>query len=314
MSGESQLCIKAGLPSTSSVRCALGRVWPDKRTFVLLVAFFALSVPLAFQGEAARAAFPGQNGKLVFLFAGGVGVRERDGSNARQLTASHDRSPSWSPDGTRIAFASDRDGDYEIFVMNADGSDQRQVTFNVARDRTNAWSADGKQIVYDKEFIEIHVVNADGGGDERKVADGLSAGPPLRARPSTVIRSPSPESRVARHHLPQREGPTGDHGARHGGIHADLSPDGKDLVFTRPSDDPPLLGTSTASTPTVSVWSGLTTTPSRSEVGPLVPDGTKIAFLGCPEGRSSVPTAGSHIMNRDGSGEAQVPGPGCLVP
>ena len=39
-----------------------------------------------------------------------------------------DREPDWSPDGTRIAFASDRDGDYDIYTMDADGSDVAQVT------------------------------------------------------------------------------------------------------------------------------------------------------------------------------------------
>jgi len=37
--------------------------------------------------------------------------------------------PSWSPDGTRLAFASNRDGNYEIFTMGEDGSEVRQVTF-----------------------------------------------------------------------------------------------------------------------------------------------------------------------------------------
>ena len=35
--------------------------------------------------------------------------------------------PSWSPDGSQIAFESDRDGDYEIYIMAADGSNQRRL-------------------------------------------------------------------------------------------------------------------------------------------------------------------------------------------
>ena len=48
-----------------------------------------------------------------------------DGTQARQLTDNDDgdSKPAWSPDGTRIAFQSDRYGDWEIFVMNADGTD-----------------------------------------------------------------------------------------------------------------------------------------------------------------------------------------------
>ena len=53
--------------------------------------------------------------------------------------------------------------------MNADGSGQRQLTVNPARDRLSAWTADGTQIVYDKEFSEIYAINADGSGGERKL-------------------------------------------------------------------------------------------------------------------------------------------------
>ena len=48
-----------------------------------------------------------------------------DVTEVRQLTEINDSDsgPAWSPDGTRIAFASDRYGDFEVFVMNADGTD-----------------------------------------------------------------------------------------------------------------------------------------------------------------------------------------------
>ena len=47
---------------------------------------------------------------------------------------------SWSPDGTRIAFGSNRDGNGEIYVMNADGSGQTRLTNNPAEDAVPAWS------------------------------------------------------------------------------------------------------------------------------------------------------------------------------
>ncbi len=43
-----------------------------------------------------------------------------------------DLEPNWSPDGSRIAFVSNRDGNYEIYVMNADGTGQARVTNNAA--------------------------------------------------------------------------------------------------------------------------------------------------------------------------------------
>jgi Tol biopolymer transport system component len=47
--------------------------------------------------------------------------------------------PSWSPDGSQIAFVSDHDGDYEIYIMNADGTNVRQVTFNDVNDSQPVW-------------------------------------------------------------------------------------------------------------------------------------------------------------------------------
>jgi Tol biopolymer transport system component len=50
-----------------------------------------------------------------------------DGSGQRRLTQ-RGAQPLWSPDGRRIAFVSKRDGNAEIYVMNADGSVQRNMT------------------------------------------------------------------------------------------------------------------------------------------------------------------------------------------
>ena len=65
-----------------------------------------------------------------------------DGSGQTRLTnnADDDLDPSWSPDGAKIAFRSDRDGNFEIYVMNADGSGQTNLTNNAAEDYEPAWS------------------------------------------------------------------------------------------------------------------------------------------------------------------------------
>ena len=50
-----------------------------------------------------------------------------------------DAFPSWSPDGTRIAFASSRDGNVEIYVMDADGTNLVRLTNDPAEDSSPAW-------------------------------------------------------------------------------------------------------------------------------------------------------------------------------
>jgi len=68
-------------------------------------------------------------------------VMRADGTHVRRLTDSPglDEGPVWSPDGTKIAFSSDRDGQQELYVMNADGSDPRRLTDNPARDESPDW-------------------------------------------------------------------------------------------------------------------------------------------------------------------------------
>ena len=65
-----------------------------------------------------------------------------DGSGQTRLTDSPawDANPSWSPDGGRIAFASEREGDLEVYVMNADGSSQTRLTDDPDGDILPSWS------------------------------------------------------------------------------------------------------------------------------------------------------------------------------
>jgi Tol biopolymer transport system component len=86
-------------------------------------------------------------------------------------TAGPDFDPAWSPDGTKIAFVSSRDGDnFEIFVMDADGSDPVNLTNNAASDFVPAWSPDGSKIAFARSLDgnpDLYVMNADGSGLKR---------------------------------------------------------------------------------------------------------------------------------------------------
>ena len=123
-----------------------------------------------------------------------------DGSEQNRLTnnpgkppSAVDEHPAWSPDGRKIAFVSYRDRNPEIYVMNADGSEQRNLTDNSAADRHPSWSPDGNKIAFYRRIrdlgivggsrrvanFEIHVMNAD--GSEQK---NLTDNPALDIRPS----------------------------------------------------------------------------------------------------------------------------------
>ena len=73
-----------------------------------------------------------------------------DGTGLHQLTDDvyKDRGPRWSPDGTRIAFYSNRTGAYEAWLINPDGSGLKQLTNSKSDVLYPVWSPDGKRIVY----------------------------------------------------------------------------------------------------------------------------------------------------------------------
>lgn len=87
-----------------------------------------------------------------------------DGTRLRQVTEwGLIESPAWSPDGSRIAFMRDND----IWVMDPDGSDPVQLTFEGAYNNFPSWSPDGKRIIWSRANIfgikgEIWIMNADG--------------------------------------------------------------------------------------------------------------------------------------------------------
>ncbi|HEX2111694.1 MAG TPA: DPP IV N-terminal domain-containing protein [Gaiellaceae bacterium] len=86
----------------------------------------------------------------------------------------NDFSPAWSPDGRRIVFRSTRDGNDEIYVMRADGTNQHRLTRNPDEDRSPAWSPDGSRIVWAsvRDFnLDLWSMDADG-SNERRLTEG----------------------------------------------------------------------------------------------------------------------------------------------
>lgn len=157
--------------------------------FVLVVAAaLALGVLPPSPGAAVA---PGANGRIACeggrpdadgVMRPQVYTINPDGTDERILTdlPTRDGDPSWSPDGTKIAFESFRDDGSEAYVMNADGTGVTRLTFNgPPEDRGTNWSADGSQIVFHSarfptaepgpghSALEVFLMNADGSDQTR---------------------------------------------------------------------------------------------------------------------------------------------------
>ncbi len=94
---------------------------------------------------------------------------------ADTVRPAHDRAPSWSSDGTQITFQSDRDGNWEIYVLPTDGSTGARLTHNDDSDGESVWSPDGTRLAFqsDREGRQaLYTMNAADGTEVTYLADG----------------------------------------------------------------------------------------------------------------------------------------------
>jgi len=141
--------------------------------------------------------------RVAFARQDGIWLMNSDGSGKRLLIRGGS-CPTWSPDGKRIAFVRGADDRADIFVMNADGTNQQRLTADGVYDNDPAWSPDGKRIAYvrgshrgDTADNQLVAMNPD--GSRKRLVWGTA---------------------------PQR-GPDG----RLGAHHPSWSPDGQRIVF-----------------------------------------------------------------------------------
>ena len=124
--------------------------------------------------------------KIAFCYKGDVYVVPVGGGKALQITtaSSYETQPIWSPDGKTLAFASDRNGNYDIYTVSAEGGVAKRVTTNSAYETPLAFSPDGKEIYYSAQIqksadnvqfpagwiTELYKVSVNGGRPEQVVA------------------------------------------------------------------------------------------------------------------------------------------------
>ena len=135
----------------------------------------------AWSPDGSKVAFVSTHNDLGDLVPAEIFVMAPDGSGARSpltVNSGGSTSPAWSPDGNKIAFVTVRDGNSEIYVMNADGSSPVNITNNAAADDHPVWSPDGTEIAFLSDRgggRGVYVMRADGSG-LTAIASGLSVG------------------------------------------------------------------------------------------------------------------------------------------
>lgn len=105
-----------------------------------------LTGTLAFQSDVRTTSNPNRRNRLytIDLANGHITTLTRDGDW-------NDEQPRWSPDGQRIAFKSDRGGSFNLYVMNADGTNVVRLTEHGANDHDPSWLPDGRSLVFSSE-------------------------------------------------------------------------------------------------------------------------------------------------------------------
>jgi len=113
--------------------------------------------------------------------SGWLYVVNADGSRKRELTSARYSTPTWSPDGRRIAFVRS----HHVLVMNGDGSGEENLTEGTTGGVAPAWSPDGRRIAFLRggdrshylEGWDVYVMNADGSGQQRLTRNAWLAAP-----------------------------------------------------------------------------------------------------------------------------------------
>jgi Tol biopolymer transport system component len=195
----------------------------------------------------------------------------------------------------KIAFISNRDGNREVYAMNADGSGQTRLTNNSDLDGSPVWSPDGTKIAFvhfDLEAInfEIRVMNADGSGQTSLISDALS---PAWSPDGTQIAF----MRGGRVYVMNADG-SGVTNLNQSGSDPTWSPDGSKIAFSTNRDGnwEVYVMNADGSSP-----ANLTNDPEVDAQPAWSPDGSRIAFRRYLDLDNDL-----YVMNADGSGRTNI--------
>ena len=142
-----------------------------------LLGALALLLPVLAHGQVKLLRYPSYSkGRVAFSYLGDIWTAAENGSDVQRITdhKARDINPRYSPDGTTIAFSSNREGNYDVFVVPSSGGKPRQLTFHSAADNVVGWTPDGKRILFTSSrgkgafptVTTLWTVAADGGPEQ----------------------------------------------------------------------------------------------------------------------------------------------------
>lgn len=147
------------------------------RSFVLFVVFVAVTSSVEAQVNARMLQYPDvSQTQIVFSYAGDLWVVAKEGGTALKLSSPRGQElfPHFSPDGSRIAYSADYDGNLEIYSIPTMGGLPIRVTYHGMPDRIVDWYPDGKKLLYassmnsgKQRFNQFYVVSPQGGLPEQ---------------------------------------------------------------------------------------------------------------------------------------------------
>jgi hypothetical protein len=223
-------------------------------------------------------------------------------SEAAKLTQAG--SENTSADASKIVFTSTRDGNYEIYVMNADGSEQTRLTRNPADDGFAAWSPDGKRMAFRSNRdgnYEIYVMNADGSDQARLTRNPAEDGSAAWSPDGKKIAFQSNRDGNYDIYVMNADGSDQTRLTRNQTVDAlaAWSPDGTKIAFASNRDGPK--GELYVMNADGSDQTRLTRNQAIDALPAWSPDGAKIVFGSNRDGNYEI-----YVMNADGSGQTRL--------